>query len=214
MRDIKDIVIFGAGGLGQEVLWNIETINSIKKEWNVIGFSSEVESDIGKEFHGYGVFKPDDVNVKYAALAFANPVSKEKFINKYKNRGFIWPNLIHPDVLATMKVTYDGEGINIFARTSLMPCSRIKSFAYLNVHCVIGHDTVVGEYTSFSPGALVMGNCSVGKSTYVGVGAATREKIHIGKYCVIGANATVVTDIPDYSMAVGSPAKVIRKLQV
>lgn len=33
----------------------------------------------------------------------------------------------------------------------------------------------------------------------------------IGKHCVIGANTVVTKDIPDYCVAVGSPAKVIKK---
>ena len=33
----------------------------------------------------------------------------------------------------------------------------------------------------------------------------------IGKHCVIGANSVVIKDIPDYSVAVGIPAKVIRR---
>ena len=33
----------------------------------------------------------------------------------------------------------------------------------------------------------------------------------IGKHCVIGANAVVTNDIPDYSVAVGVPARVIKK---
>lgn len=33
----------------------------------------------------------------------------------------------------------------------------------------------------------------------------------IGKHCVIGANSVVTTDIPDYSVAVGSPAKVVKQ---
>ena len=34
---------------------------------------------------------------------------------------------------------------------------------------------------------------------------------NIGKHCVIGANSVVTHDIPDYSIAVGVPAKVIKK---
>jgi acetyltransferase-like isoleucine patch superfamily enzyme len=33
----------------------------------------------------------------------------------------------------------------------------------------------------------------------------------VGRHCVIGANAVVTEDIPDYSVAVGMPAKVIKK---
>ena len=33
----------------------------------------------------------------------------------------------------------------------------------------------------------------------------------IGKHCIIGANAVVIKDIPDYSIAVGVPAKVVKQ---
>ena len=33
----------------------------------------------------------------------------------------------------------------------------------------------------------------------------------IGRHCVIGANSVVTRDIPDYSVAVGSPAVIIKK---
>lgn len=33
----------------------------------------------------------------------------------------------------------------------------------------------------------------------------------IGKHCVIGANSVVISDIPDYCIAVGSPAKIVKK---
>ena len=34
--------------------------------------------------------------------------------------------------------------------------------------------------------------------------------VYIGKHCVIGANSVVTKDIPDYCVAVGSPARVIK----
>lgn len=37
---------------------------------------------------------------------------------------------------------------------------------------------------------------------------------HVGKNCVIGANAVVSSDIPDYSVAVGIPAKVIKQFDL
>jgi len=36
--------------------------------------------------------------------------------------------------------------------------------------------------------------------------------VTIGKACVIGAGSLVTKDVPDYSLAVGSPAKVVRKI--
>ena len=35
---MKDIIILGAGGLGQEVVWLVEEINDTRKEWNILGY--------------------------------------------------------------------------------------------------------------------------------------------------------------------------------
>ncbi|MHB1414178.1 MAG: acyltransferase [Chloroflexota bacterium] len=48
---------------------------------------------------------------------------------------------------------------------------------------------------------------------WIGAGAAVLDGVRVGKGAVIGANAVVTRDIPPYSVAVGSPARVIRDLQ-
>lgn len=49
----------------------------------------------------------------------------------------------------------------------------------------------------------------IGEGSWIGVGVAILGA-NIGKHCVIGANSVVTKDIPDYSVAVGIPAKVIK----
>lgn len=50
----------------------------------------------------------------------------------------------------------------------------------------------------------------IGEGSWIGVGVAILGA-SIGKHCVIGANAVVTHDIPDFSVAVGIPAKVIKR---
>jgi acetyltransferase-like isoleucine patch superfamily enzyme len=45
---------------------------------------------------------------------------------------------------------------------------------------------------------------------WIGYGAVITKGVTIGKGAIIGANAVVTKDIPDYAIAVGIPAKVIR----
>lgn len=54
------------------------------------------------------------------------------------------------------------------------------------------HDVVIGEGSWLGENVCVIG-------------------ASVGKHCVIGANSVVTHDIPDYSVAVGAPAKVIKK---
>jgi len=51
---------------------------------------------------------------------------------------------------------------------------------------------------------------SIGDDTWIGRGVMITAGVNIGKGCVIGANAVVTKDVPDYSIAVGIPARIIK----
>ena len=57
------------------------------------------------------------------------------------------------------------------------------------------------------------GTVHIGEGSWLGVGVAVMGA-NIGKHCVIGANAVVTKDIPDYSVAVGIPAKIIKRYNI
>jgi acetyltransferase-like isoleucine patch superfamily enzyme len=59
-------------------------------------------------------------------------------------------------------------------------------------------------------GVKSTGRVNIGEGTWIGENASVLS-CSIGKHCVIGANAVVVTDIPDYCVAVGMPARVVRR---
>lgn len=54
------------------------------------------------------------------------------------------------------------------------------------------------------------GKVYIGENTWIGENVSIISSV-VGKNCIIGANSVVTRDIPDYSIAVGSPAKVIKK---
>ena len=53
---------------------------------------------------------------------------------------------------------------------------------------------------------------SIGDGSYIGINAVIVGNVTIGKHCAIGANSVVTKDVLDYCVAVGSPAKVIKKM--
>ena len=57
----------------------------------------------------------------------------------------------------------------------------------------------------FSPGPV-----SIGDGSWIGINVSIMPNVTIGRNCVIGANSVVTTDIPDFHVAAGSPARVIR----
>jgi len=73
--------------------------------------------------------------------------------------------------------------------------------------CLIGNWVTVGH-------SAIVHACTVGDETLVGMGACILDGAVVGRQCLIGARALVTpgTRIPDGSMALGAPAKVVRAL--
>jgi acetyltransferase-like isoleucine patch superfamily enzyme len=53
----------------------------------------------------------------------------------------------------------------------------------------------------------------IGAGSWLGIGVAVLPGVTIGEGCVVGANAVVTSDLPDYSIAVGVPARILRNLK-
>ena len=52
---------------------------------------------------------------------------------------------------------------------------------------------------------------SIGDDCWLGYNVIVLPGVKIGKHCTIGAGSVVTKDIPDYSIAVGSPCKVVKR---
>ena len=89
--------------------------------------------------------------------------------------------------------------------------SNIQDTAVL--HADPGDPTIIGNDVTVGHGAIVHG-ATVGDGSLIGMRATVLNKAKIGKNCIIGACALVTEGmiIPDNSLAVGIPAKVIRQL--
>ena len=81
------------------------------------------------------------------------------------------------------------------------------------LHTDIGGSLMVGQYVSAGHNA-VLHNCKIGDNTLIGMNAVVLSNAEIGKDCLIGANALVTggTKIPDNSLVLGSPGRVVREL--
>ena len=72
---------------------------------------------------------------------------------------------------------------------------------------VIGADVTVGH-------KVMLHGCEIGDNSLIGINAVVLNRVKIGRNCLIGANALITEgkEIPDNSMVMGSPGKVIREL--
>ncbi len=89
--------------------------------------------------------------------------------------------------------------------------TNIQDLAVL--HLAAEYPCLVGNHVTIGHSAIVHA-CMVGDETLIGMGAVILDGAEIGSHCLIGAKSLVTqgTKIPDGTLAVGAPAKVLRDL--
>jgi Carbonic anhydrases/acetyltransferases, isoleucine patch superfamily len=99
----------------------------------------------------------------------------------------------------------DIERITIGARTNVQENCVL--------HTDSGYPLVIGSNVTIGHAAIVHG-CTIGDNSLIGMGATVLNGARIGKNCLIGANALVTEDkvIPDNSLVMGAPGKVVREI--
>ncbi len=121
-----------------------------------------------------------------------------------------------------------GGSIKIGEKTEVSMNSRIASMGFVKIgdHVLMGPHVFIADYNheyhdptipimyqgnSFTPKLDGSPNLVIDDGTWIGTNAVIVGNVRIGKHCVIGANSVVTKDIPDYSVAAGIPAKVIKR---
>lgn len=117
---------------------------------------------------------------------------------------------IHPTAQLMNDNIEIGEGGFIGAGSILTTNIKLGKHALLNRGNHIGHDTVIGDYFSMMPNAVVGGNVTVEDYVYLGSCSNIREKINISPDVIIGMNAAVVKNITEGGTYVGVPVKKIK----
>jgi len=90
------------------------------------------------------------------------------------------------------------------------PDSNIQDGSVL--HTDMGSPLTLGRGVTVGHNAMLHG-CEVGDYSLIGIGAVVLNGVKIGRNCIIGANALLTEGkvIPDNSLVVGQPGKVVRE---
>ncbi len=81
------------------------------------------------------------------------------------------------------------------------------------IHTDAGIKVTIGDYVTIGHLAMLHG-CEIGDNSLIGIGAVVLNNVKIGKNCLIGAKALITEGqvIPDNSLVIGAPAKVVKTL--
>ncbi|WP_055447250.1 acetyltransferase [Lacinutrix mariniflava] len=104
------------------------------------------------------------------------------------------------------------EGTVVMANAIVNSASTIGKHCIINTASIVEHDCIIEDYVHISPNATLTGGVKIGEGSHIGAGAIILPNITIGKWCKIGAGTVVLKNIPDNSVVVGNPGKVIKTL--
>lgn len=211
----RELLIFGAGGFGREVAsW------AGRAEWGGHGYEVAAFIDDNapaSELNGRPVMPLEQAATRFPVAGViatvGDPKLRERLIGKARDAGLVATDpLVHPNVEYDHEYVEFGEGVVVCAGSILTVNIVVEPHAQINLDCTVGHDAVIGAYSTLSPGVHISGNVTLERYAFMGTGAVTvnghpGRPLTIGAGSVVGAGAVVTKDVPGGVTVTGVPAR-------
>lgn len=196
--------LFGASGHAKVVVEVIQSIKEVKLE-GVFDDYKKLESFFQLPFLGkFSDFNKDlnpQILVSIGDNRIRNNIVKQLDVDFFT---------VIDNSAKVSKTSVIKEGCVIMPGVVINAQAKIGKHCIVNSASVIEHECIIGDFVHISPNVTITGNVTVGEGTHIGAGAVVIPNVTIGKWCKIGAGSVVINDVPDFSVAVGNPAKVIK----
>lgn len=207
---MKRLIIVGAGGLGRQVLAQLQRDLGHGLDWIIDGFLDErgpdaVPDSLFYPWLGYPAdFCPTPQHIFVAAVG--DPAMREAQTAPLASKGAEFVS-IRTQCRLGVRTTY---GATFFGYdVSCGVDSRIGNFGFIDQDVIIGHDVLIGDYVHIGPRAIISGYVQIGKGVTINSGAMIARDIKIGDGATIGLGAVVFSDVPAGATMVGNPARKI-----
>lgn len=211
------IVFIGAAN--PETIRMILAIRRVDPLFAVRGFIDNDPAKQGTDFHGYPVLGGSERICELAAegarfvnLITGSTASRYEVARDAVLRGATLANFIHPSIDLTM--TRLGVGLYLQEHVVVQAEVEVGDNASIHIGTMVGHESRIGHSAFVAHAVSISGCCEIGDGTFIGTNATILPRTRVGKWCIVGAGSVVTKDIPDYSVAVGNPARVIRVNEV
>lgn len=164
------------------------------------GFSNWYESewDHHNELHGL------------AAIGGDRGRDRLEIHRLFRAHGIRVEAIVHPDASVCTTASI-GAGTQILAQALVSSDVRIGEGCIINHRAAADHECQLGDGVHLAPGSTLCGCVQIGNNVLIGAGAVVLPRVTIGDNTVVGAGAVVTRDLPAGVVAIGSPARVIRK---
>jgi sugar O-acyltransferase (sialic acid O-acetyltransferase NeuD family) len=204
------MIIIGCNGFGREIIQDVYKNNTV-------AFYDDVTKNLPENIFGYKIYTNFnevknflDKNGYFYVLGLGNPQNRYSVYKKMEKLNMTLKSTKSKYASIGDFDNHISEGVNIMAGSVITSSTKIGKASLINNNATICHDVVIGEFVEICPNATITGNCKIGDFSFIGANATILPNLIIGKNVTIGAGCVVTKNIPDNSVVVGVPGKIVK----
>lgn len=213
---MKKLIIYGASFV--DTIRVVHTINKHKPTWEIIGFIDDNPQFATTRICGYPILGNYEYLKEYISKSTdihvfnnVNPsIAIHKLIgNRIDSLQVKVPSLVHPDI-DTEYVTI-GKGVFI-PQGCILGCNTvIGDYVTFRYGAIISHDVTIGNNVFIGPGAVCTSHTVIESEAYLGACSTIINKVILGEGSITGASTLVNKNVPPGATVVGIPARELSK---
>jgi sugar O-acyltransferase (sialic acid O-acetyltransferase NeuD family) len=199
---------------------SVKTVYRLKKSGvniELVGYLDNDKKKWGTSFYSYPVIggmskipELKDDNVYFCNMITRTQIDRYDAGMELIKNNVKLTNLIDPSV----DTEFVKLGNCLWIQENVILQTGVKIGDNVDIHhgSILSHDATVGDSSVVAVGCNICGSVEIGEGVFVGSGATILPEMKVGKWSVIGAGSVVTRNVPDYSLVVGNPAKVMKKI--
>ena len=205
---VKPLVfVLGAGGHAKMV---IETLVSMDR-YELYGCLDTAPTS--EKLLGFPIFPENPQTLAtlldakaHALVALGDNKLRQRGTLKLQELGFSFATAIAQSAYVSPSAIV-GSGTVIMPKAVVGASAKIGQGVVLNTASSVDHDVDIGDFVHVAPGCHLAGNVRVEQGAMLGIGTCVIPERHIGAWAILGANSTVVRDVPAGTTYIGTPAR-------
>ena len=212
------VAIFGGKGGGTGAAEVLRHLASAGRSGRLAGFLND-RLPIGSLLYGGRVLCSfDDWCQLKSDLLFLAPLHKAGHMqqNAARIHGLgvpesRWAKLIDPRSAVADDMSL-GPGSVIAGFATVEAGTAIGSHSFVRPSATVGRSSAIDDFVYVGPNAVLCSHSRLELGSHIAPGAVVRSGIMVGKFAVVGLGAVVTSDVPDYAVVTGNPARVQKEV--
>ncbi|KGL38698.1 hypothetical protein BMT55_06840 [Listeria newyorkensis] len=205
----KKLVIIGSGSQGRMIRNVIENYGLGYYFWGFLDEQYEslfLEDGVERGPISLAQSLYQDENTSFI-IAIGDPENKFEMAQSLGFPEERYATIIHPYAYVDPS-TDVGYGVYVSANATVMHQGTIGNHTFILAGATLEYETRVADCVLIAANTTISGNVAIQNQVFVGAGSVITQGRNIGSHTIIGASATVLKDVPEHSIAIGTPAVV------